>query len=128
MPQIAIIRSACKMHRMGKLTTHILDTAAGKPAAGVCITLHRTNGDNGDGREQLGAFITNDDGRIDGALLEGAKLIIGEYELDFAIGDYFGDTCFYNVITVRFRIKDAGAHYHIPLLVSPNAYTTYRGS
>ena len=114
------------MQTMGKLTTHILDTAAGKPAAGVCIALYRA--EPGGGRESVAEGKTNNDGRIDGALLDGAEFAAGIYELDFAIGDYFGGGCFYDVVTVRFVVKDAGAHYHVPLLISPNGYTTYRGS
>lgn len=115
------------MSEMGKITTHILDTAAGKPAAGVRVWLYRAR----PGivrRDSLFHGKTNDDGRIDGALLEGAKFTPGIYELNFFVGDYFGDDCFYDVVEVRFVVKDASVHYHIPLLVSPYGYTTYRGS
>ncbi len=112
---------------MGKLTTHILDTAAGKPAGGVGVSLDRAR-PGIVARKLLFWGKTNDDGRVDGALLEGAHFTAGIYELNFAVGDYFGGGCFYDVVTVRFVVKDAGAHYHVPLLISPNGYTTYRGS
>lgn len=117
---------------MGKLTTHVLDTAHGKPGAGIAIALFRV--DSGV-RAPLGAFTTNADGRCDAPLLEGASLREGTYELDFAVGDYFfalgvalAQPRFLDVVTLRFGIADAAAHYHVPLLVSPYAYSTYRGS
>ena len=112
---------------MGKLTTHILDTARGKPAAGVAVTLHRVAGGK---REKLGEYKTNNDGRTNTALLEGENFSAGEYELDFAVGEYFGggEESFLGVVTVRFRVQDANANFHIPLLTSPYGYTTYRGS
>lgn len=122
------------MHGMGKLTTHVLDTAGGKPAGGVGVALYRLLPDGtarewqAGGGEVITERTTNDDGRIDGALLAGEDFTAGIYELDFAVGDYFGGAGFYDVITVRFVVKDAGGHYHIPLLVSPFGYTTYRGS
>ena len=114
-------------NNLGKLTTHILDTARGKPAAGVAVTLHRVSGGK---RETLGEYKTNNDGRTNTALLEGDNFAAGEYELDFAVGEYFGDgeESFLGVVTVRFRVQDANANYHIPLLTSPYGYTTYRGS
>jgi 5-hydroxyisourate hydrolase len=101
---------------VSSLTTHVLDTARGRPAAGVAIEL-------GDGRAVLQRAVTGPDGR---ARL--GDLDPGEYELTFAVGDYFGDAAFLDRVPVRFRIADAGAHYHVPLLVSPWSYTTYRGS
>jgi 5-hydroxyisourate hydrolase len=117
---------------MGKLTTHVLDTAHGRPGAGLAVDLHRIV----DGaREALGRRITNGDGRCDAPLLEGDAFRPGIYELDFHAGDYFAalgvslpQPRFLDVVTLRFGIADAGAHYHVPLLVSPYAYSTYRGS
>ena len=117
---------------MGKLSTHVLDTAHGRPAAGVAITLFRQEA--GD-RRLLGRFTTNADGRCDSPLLEGALLLPGTYELDFAVGDYFAAAGlvlavprFLDIVTVRVGIADAGASHHVPLLVSPYGYSTYRGS
>ena len=98
----------------GRLTTHVLDTARGRPAAGVDIELARLVGD---GRTPLK--------RTDAPLL--TELEIGRYELTFAVGAYFGAGLF-DEIPIRFRIEDADAHYHVPLLVSPWSYSTYRGS
>ena len=99
------------------LTTHVLDTTRGVPAAGVRVELHR-------GGELLVSTETNAKGRA--TLLDGTEA--GEYELVFAVGDYFGERAFLDVVPVRFSIEDPGAHYHVPLLVSPWSYTTYRGS
>jgi hydroxyisourate hydrolase len=99
------------------LTTHVLDTARGVPAAGVAIELRR-------GRETVAAVTTDDDGRA--RLLD--ALEAGEYELTFAVGDYFGERRFLDRVPVRFRVADPDAHYHVPLLVSPWSYSTYRGS
>lgn len=117
---------------MGKLTTHVLDTAHGQPGAGIAIGLYRVDGA---ARRKLGDFRTNADGRCDAPLLADAALQPGVYELDFAVGEYFaarGVTLptprFLDVVTLRFGIADAGAHYHVPLLVSPWSYSTYRGS
>ncbi len=117
---------------MGKLTTHVLDTANGVPGKGIVIALYRL--DRGT-RTPLGNFETNSDGRCRAPLLEGAALEVGTYELDFAIGDYFAKLGgarayprFLDVVTLRFGIADASAHYHVPLLASPWSYSTYRGS
>ncbi|MBL4916105.1 hydroxyisourate hydrolase [Szabonella alba] len=116
----------------GRLTTHVLDTARGKPAAGVRITLYRISGDM---RHKIGETVTNADGRSDAPMLAGADLTEGSYELVFAAGDYLRATgqaakgvLFLDEIPIRFGISDAGAHYHVPLLISPFAYSTYRGS
>jgi 5-hydroxyisourate hydrolase len=106
----------------GRLTTHVLDTARGRPAAGVRIELARLDGD---ARTPLKTVITNDDGRTDEPLL--TELEPGTYELTFAVGEHFGEGLFDDV-PIRFRIDDADAHYHVPLLVSPWSYSTYRGS
>jgi 5-hydroxyisourate hydrolase len=117
---------------MGRLTTHVLDTAHGRPAAGVVIQLHRLAGAR---RELLGQYRSNADGRCDAPLLQGDELVSGIYELDFAVGDYFSalgldlaQPRFIDVVTLRFGIADAAAHYHVPLLVSAYSYSTYRGS
>ena len=117
---------------MGRLTTHVLDTSAGVPAAGVAIdVLAQRDGD----WLLLRTITTNADGRADGPLLEGADLQPGQYELRFHAGDYHraagvnqGDFPFLDVVPVRFGIADASAHYHVPLLLSPYGYSTYRGS
>jgi len=102
------------------LTTHVLDLAAGRPAAGVAITLLR-------GDEVVARAVTNADGRTDAPLLE--ALEAGEYELRFAVGDYFGGgPGFLDVVPVRFGVVDPAAHHHVPLLVAPGGYSTYRGS
>ena len=118
----------------GRLTTHVLDTARGRPAAGLAIELWRLEGE-GDERRLVRAVRTNADGRTDGPLLEGEEMDVGVYELVFSVGDYFaaeggaGDAPpFLDRIPIRFGIADANAHYHVPLLASPWAYSTYRGS
>jgi 5-hydroxyisourate hydrolase len=117
---------------MSKLTTHILDTAQGRPAGAVVIDLFRCTAD---GRCALGHALTNGDGRCAAPLLADSAFVSGVYELDFHIGDYFarqnlgGATPrFLDVVTLRFGVSDAAADYHVPLLVSPFGYSTYRGS
>ena len=121
---------------MGRLTTHVLDTAAGLPAAGVRIDLHRvgTSGVSA-GRTPLSSAVTNADGRCDAPMLEGAAISAGIYELVFHAGPYFagrGETLpsppFLDEVVIRFGIADPAQHYHVPLLISPYAYSTYRGS
>jgi 5-hydroxyisourate hydrolase len=118
----------------GRLTTHVLDTAHGRPAAGMRIELWRLQEDAAD-RKLLKSVRTNADGRTDEPLLEGSGFGAGIYELVFAAGDYFaaqGEPIpappFLGDIPIRFGIADAEAHYHVPLLASPWAYSTYRGS
>jgi 5-hydroxyisourate hydrolase len=110
---------------MGKLTTHVLDTAKGVPAHGIKIDVF-----NG---AQL--LKTNSDGRIDGPILEGDALKLGHYELRFHAGDYLRSTqtnlkepLFLDLVPIRFGIADPSQHYHVPLLLSPFGYSTYRGS
>ena len=117
---------------MGKLTTHVLDTAHGRPGAGIALELYALERDT---RRLITKTVTNDDGRCDKPLLDGDALIPGEYELVFHAGDYFAalgvkvpQPRFVDRVVLRFGIADAGAHYHVPLLVSPWAYSTYRGS
>ncbi|WP_438754092.1 hydroxyisourate hydrolase [Pararhizobium sp. O133] len=113
----------------GRLTTHVLDTALGKPAENLRIDLFRIEGDRAD---QIGSTRTNDDGRCDAPLLGGDTMKPGIYELRFHAGDYLGHTTgsvpFLDIIPIRFGIADASAHYHVPLLLSPYSYSTYRGS
>ena len=104
-----------------KLSTHVLDTTRGKPAAGMTITLSR-------GGTLLKTVKTNSDGRTDAPLLAASEMVTGEYELVFHVGDYFGVREFLDRVPVRFTIIDATASYHVPLLCSPWAYSTYRGS
>jgi len=116
----------------GKLTTHVLDIAAGKPAAALRIELHRLDG-NGQ-MTKLADITTNPDGRTDTPLLTGDALTAGRYRLLFHVGDYFATQGsrdakkFLDVIPILFHIDNASANYHVPLLVSPWAYSTYRGS
>jgi len=117
---------------MGKLTTHVLDTANGRPGAGIKVELFALSGDT---RRALKTTITNDDGRCDQPLLEGDALVTGEYELVFGAGDYFAsigtkvpEPRFVDRVVLRFGVANAGAHWHVPLLVSPWSWSTYRGS
>jgi len=117
---------------VGRLTTHVLDTARGRPAAGVKIALYRVRDD---GHTKIAETVTNADGRSDAPLLEGKALVVGSYELVFAAGDYLraigqaaGEVLFLDQVPIRFGVSDADAHYHVPLLLSPFAYSTYRGS
>jgi 5-hydroxyisourate hydrolase len=114
------------------LTTHVLDTASGNPAKGVQITLFRLVDDRA---EQLLSMRTNADGRCDQPLLAGASLVRGLFELVFDVGDYFraqGLTmpapAFLDRVPVRFGISETDRHYHVPLLIAPFGYSTYRGS
>ena len=118
---------------MGRLSTHVLDTANGRPAAGVAVELWRLGADGA--RTLAAAARTNADGRTDQPLLAGDQLVAGTYELVFAAGDYFAslgldrpEPPFLDLVPVRFGIADPAANYHVPLLLSPWAYSTYRGS
>jgi len=112
----------------GYLTTHVLDTARGLPAKGMQIDLHRISEA---GREHITTVITNDDGRTDSQILPAADFATGDYELTFHAGPYLIATgnpdTFLDIIPIRFRMSEA-AHYHVPLLLSPFSYSTYRGS
>ena len=115
---------------MGRLTTHILDTAGGCPAAGVAIRLYSL----AEQRELVACATTNTDGRTEEDLLAGSAMLTGAYELEFDVGDYFrsrnvavDDPAFLDTVVIRFSIKH-DEHYHVPLLCSPWAYSTYRGS
>ena len=116
---------------MGRLTTHVLDTAVGKPAAGLNVELYRI----GATAERLTAATTNADGRVETPLLEGEMFSAGVYELRFHAGDYLkargsalAEPPFLDVVPVRFGVSDPAKHYHVPLLLSPYGYSTYRGS
>lgn len=108
---------------MSSLTTHVLDTTRGCPAAGMKIELWSI-----DRAELLRTVVSNSDGRGDAPLMQDAEMIAGTYELVFYVGDYFGERRFLDRVPVRFIISDPAAKYHVPLLVSPWAYSTYRGS
>ncbi|KQV64593.1 hydroxyisourate hydrolase [Rhizobium sp. Root1220] len=118
---------------MTGLTTHVLDTASGKPAEGLRIELFRIEGDV---RHIIKTVITNSDGRVDGgAILAGKSFKSGTYELMFHAGDYLRGSgvalphpAFLDLVPIRFGIADEAAHYHVPLLISPYGYSTYRGS
>jgi 5-hydroxyisourate hydrolase len=111
---------------MARLSTHVLDIAAGKPARGMRIELYQLNGPD---RVKLKDVKTNADGRTDSPLLADAEMTAGNYELLFHVGDYFQSTPrFLDVVPVRFAITDQTANHHVPLLCSPWAYSTYRGS
>ncbi|ATG47923.1 hydroxyisourate hydrolase [Celeribacter ethanolicus] len=116
----------------GFLTTHVLDTAKGLPAEGIEIVLFRVNGDS---REKIATAVTNDDGRTDTPILPAGDFATGTYELIFYAGDYLRRTgqvtvepLFLDQIPIRFGINEAEIHYHVPLLLSPYSYSTYRGS
>lgn len=106
------------------ITTHVLDTAAGKPAAGIRVTLHR-------GQTQTGHGVTDDDGRIMSGLIDDDDYVAGDYKIVFETGDYLRQraaVAFYRQITIDFVVEADQDHYHIPVLLSPYGYTTYRGS
>ena len=116
---------------MGRLTTHVLDTAQGQPAAGVDVILYRVSPE----LQELARDQTNHDGRLNQPILEGEDLVAGTYQLVFQAGNYFrkqssdlAEPLFVDEVVLRFGISDADQHYHVPLLVSPFAYSTYRGS
>lgn len=116
---------------MGRLTTHVLDTSSGKPASGLKIELWSITAKP----ELIKAVTTNGDGRVDGAILEGDSFKTGTYELRFHAGSYLrasgvklDEPAFLDVIPIRFGISNSSQHYHVPLLLSPYGYSTYRGS
>jgi 5-hydroxyisourate hydrolase len=117
---------------MGRLTTHVLDTMNGCPAAGMRVVLQRLHGEHA---ETLRTLALNADGRADGPLLEGSDLGAGRYCLQFHLADYFRqrgvvlpEPPFLDVVRLDFGVADTAGHYHVPLLASPWAYSTYRGS
>ncbi len=116
----------------GRVTTHVLDTARGRPAAGVKIILSRITGST---HRKIMETVTNADGRTEGPMLAGTMFEAGQYELMFFAGEYLrstgqgsGEVLFLDQVPIRFGVPDADQHYHVPLLISPFAYSTYRGS
>ena len=114
----------------GRLTTHVLDTARGRPGAGIAVELWRLDGD---APLLLTSAVTNPDGRTDNPMLSGDAFAPGRYELRFHVGPYFdgqgrADGSLFDVVPIRFTVTDPDGHYHIPLLASAWSYTTYRGS
>ena len=115
---------------MTKLTTHCLDTFSGKPAVGVKVDVYLVSGK----REKLNSIILNNNGRADKPLVDGTNFKEGQYELVFFVGDYFKKitdlptTPFLNEIVIKFGVSNPKEHYHVPLLVTPWSYSTYRGS
>ena len=117
---------------MARLSTHVLDTTRGRPAAGLTIDLHRVEAGT---RLHVCTVTTNADGRTDAPLLSGDTIPTGVYELTFHAGDYLRadgvalvEPPFLDEIVIRFGLADASGNYHVPLLLSPHAYSTYRGS
>ena len=117
---------------MGRLSTHVLDTANGRPARGVAIELFAVEGE---GRRAIVRTLTNADGRTDAPLMAGEAFRMGTYELVFDVGAYFSgldvttaDPPFLDLVPIRFTLAEPDGHYHVPLLVSPWSYFTYRGS
>jgi 5-hydroxyisourate hydrolase len=117
---------------MGKLSTHVLDTANGCPAAGMAVSLYRIDGD---AAFRIKELRLNDDGRADAPLLADASLAVGRYRLVFGVAEYFRgrgvqlpQPPFIDEVSLDFGIADAALHYHVPLLASPWSYSTYRGS
>ena len=116
---------------MTKLTTHVLDIYSGKPGKAIKVELYNLIGND---RKKIKTITLNNDGRADKPLLEGDKFLEGKYEMVFFIGDYFKDIInttkipFLDDVVIRFGISNSKEHYHVPLLVSPWSYSTYRGS
>lgn len=126
-----------QVHPGGRLTTHVLDTSSGRPAANMHVTLYRHLGEAGgaDPWQRLSQARTNADGRLDQPLLQGGQCQVGRYRLVFDVASYFkaqGQTLpeppFLSEVPLDFGLADPQAHYHVPLLVSPWAFSTYRGS
>lgn len=123
---------------MGRLSTHVLDTTRGKPGNAIAIAVYRIEGEQ---RHRIKTGITNDDGRCDQPLLENEAFKQGIYELVFSVGTYFSaletgtasaqkssEPAFLDDVVIRFGVSDADQHYHVPLLITPYSYSTYRGS
>jgi len=117
---------------MGRLTTHVLDAAHGCPGSAIKVELYRVEGER---LVRIASTVTNSDGRCDGPLLQGDDYRSGVYQLQFHAGDYYRargtalpDPAFLDVVVLRFGIDAGQEHYHVPLLISPYSYSTYRGS
>jgi len=118
--------------QMGRLTTHVLDAAHGCPGSSIKVELYRVEGQQ---LELVNTALTNSDGRVDAPLLQGEDYRTGVYQLQFSAGDYYRargvklpETAFLDVVVLRFGIDEKQEHYHVPLLISPYSYSTYRGS
>ncbi len=119
----------------GRVTTHVLDTARGQPASGLRIEVYRLADADGNGRRHIASLTTNADGRTDVPAISSDDMAAGSYELIFCAGDYLerlhgkpDGVAFLDVIPIRFGVTDPDQHYHVPLLLSPFGYSTYRGS
>jgi 5-hydroxyisourate hydrolase len=123
---------------MGRLTTHVLDTTRGQPGSHISVTLYRVEGEQ---RQSIKTVVTNDDGRCDNPLLENDQFVVGVYELVFSVGSYFAtqesatpdqpnvsQPRFLDDVVIRFGVSASDQHYHVPLLITPYSYSTYRGS
>jgi len=117
---------------MGRLTTHVLDAAHGCPGSSIQVELYRVDGQQ---LRLVASVLTNSDGRCDAPLLQGDDYRTGVYQLHFAVGDYYrtkgvqlAEQAFLDVVVLRFGVSAEQDHYHVPLLVSPYSYSTYRGS
>ncbi|WP_458461651.1 hydroxyisourate hydrolase [Paenibacillus sp.] len=120
----------------GRITTHVLDTSKGVPAAGVRIELYTLKRDGEqESKTKVAESVTNADGRLDAPLLDGGKLEQAIYELQFHVDSYYAQRsmeelgqALWTIVPIRFAVSDASSHYHIPLLIAPGGYSTYRGS
>ncbi|WFR60763.1 hydroxyisourate hydrolase [Paenibacillus amylolyticus] len=120
----------------GRITTHVLDTSKGVPAAGVRIELYTLKRDGEqESKIKVAESVTNADGRLDAPLLAGGKLESAIYELQFHVESYYAQRsleelgqALWTIVPIRFAVSDASSHYHIPLLIAPGGYSTYRGS
>jgi 5-hydroxyisourate hydrolase len=123
---------------MGRLTTHVLDTTRGQPGSHISVTLYQLEGEQ---RQSIKTVVTNDDGRCDEPLLENDQFVVGIYELVFSVGPYFtaqesaapdqpnvAAPRFLDDVVIRFGVSASDQHYHVPLLITPYSYSTYRGS
>jgi 5-hydroxyisourate hydrolase len=114
---------------MTPITTHVLDTSTGKPACGLAVTLEHETQEAG--WQALANGVTDNDGRINNLITSHTEFSAGRYRLTFETGDYFymrQNECFFPQVTITFVVKDAGQHFHVPLLLSPFSYSTYRGT
>jgi len=128
----ALVTGEGRLDLAGRLSTHVLDTHAGEPAAGLVIELRELSAS---GDRLVARAVTNEDGRTDAPLIADRPVPIGRYELAFAVGDYFAhrgvrvaDPPFLDIVPIRFAVAEAEGCYHVPLLVTPWSYSTYRGS
>ena len=116
---------------MSAITTHVLDVARGRPAAGVAVVLERSQGGEPEAWQSIGRGLTDADGRVKTLLEPGAVLVAGIHRLSFATGAYFAAqdvAAFYPEVRITFTVTDPAQHHHVPLLLSPFGYSTYRGS